>query len=410
MHRNVQLFQAKNHRLLMADWRHLFVNYFGGLRVLNLSLSCSDDLLQLVGQNCPLLEKLNATCKFEKLNTHSGNALALTMAVSDRGIAHLIGCQRLRILTLNEARSSRRGMKSAITHDGLRQLLRDVPSMEEIVYSDLGAIIAKCMGDVPKLHLKALRHFNATPETLAEIFRLCRHLESLNLVFFTSEDRAMVMQTILEQCPRQLRCLELTNLRLAGNLTSMLRTLGGNLTYLVLTNKDEKFGFDDLETISLLCPKLRYFSLMLMSNAHDPVGYRPPNRGQFAELRTLYLYGIKLNVEQVLMYCTENAVHLESVSVSESEMLSADTSGHLCWIEDQFLERIKLHDIVSLELLTRMEFSLNAVRKLIRCYDRLKHLRLYCTDDCSEMLRELQISSNYSFYMVNQRDIYSNRS
>lgn len=392
MHQNVRRFQAKNYRLRMADWQHMFVNYFASLRELNLSLSCSDSLLQLVAQHCPLLEKLNAMSKFEPVEPRGGNAMSFTMAVSDRGLAHLHGCQQLRVLAMNEARSYRNGMAPSITHDGLRKLLRNVPALENLNYSDLGTVIARHMNDVPQLRLKSVRHFSATPATLTEIFRLCPQLDELNLVFFTCEARVKVVQTIIRECPRVVRALELSNLTLGDNVSSLMQSMGANLSYMSLINNEELYSFADLQAIAQFCPKLQYLGMMRLCNTNDPV-MRPPNRGQFAELTTLYMIGHDLHLEQMLTFCTENAEHLETVKVSDPSRRRE--------VDDLFLNRINLHNVETLELSAMMEFSLDAVQQLIRRYGSLKILKLYCKEDCTELIRHMK-KSKYVLTLINK--------
>lgn len=392
MHRNVRRFQAKNYRLRLADWQHMFVNYFASLRELNLSLSCSDNLLQLVAEHCPQLEKLNAMCKFEPVEPRGVNAMSFSLAVSDRGLAHLQNCQQLRVLAMNEARSYRNGVSPSITHDGLRKLLRSVPALENLNYSDLGNVISMHMDDVPQLRLKSVRHFSATPESLMEIFRLCSQLDELTLVFFTCESRVKVVQTIIRYCPRVVRTLELSNLTLGINVSSLMQSIGANLTYMSLINNVELYSFADLEAIAQFCPKLQYLGMMRLCNTRDPVR-RPPNRGQFAELRTLYVIGHDLHLEQMLTFCTENAENIVTVKVSDPVRRRE--------VDDIFLNRINLHNVVNLELSARMEFSLDAVRELIRRYGCLKNLKLYCKDDCTELMRDMQ-NSNYVFSMLNK--------
>lgn len=393
LHPNVRRFQAKNYRLMLADWQHLFENYFGQLKVLNLSLSCCDALLALIPRYCPLLEGLNATCKFERMESH-GNAMSFSLAVTDNGLTHLVGCKRLRVLTLNEARSKRKGLAASITHDGLRKLLRDVPTLEDINYSDSGCVIAKHMHDVQHLRLKVVRHFNATYETVHEIFRLCPLLEELYLVFFNCENREDVVVEMIDNCRRTLRTLELNNLTLGTFFPLFFKSLGSNLSFLSLVNHDELYTLENLTQIGRHCPNLKYLGLVRVCNTGEPAT-RPDNIGQFAQLESLYLIGYDLHLELVLTFCTENAEGLQNLKVSDR--------AHDRVVNDLFVNKINLHGIKNLEVSSKMEFSLDGIRRLVQRYDAMEHLSVFCREDCTEFVKEIQ-SNNFVFTLINKNN------
>lgn len=227
----------------------MFRASFANLKILNLAMSCTDAILDLIPTYCPVLESLNATCKYERMEFF-GNAMSFSLSVSDKGLGYLSGCKHLKMLTVNEARSQGTGKTPSITHEGLRQLLRDVETLEDIIYSDSGAVISKDMDDIETLNLRSIRHFNASQQSLREILRLCSRLEELYLVFFSLEESPEMVEEMLRVPQLALKQLETHNLSFGPLFTRFFRHVGADLQSLSLINNYEPVTFENLKTIA----------------------------------------------------------------------------------------------------------------------------------------------------------------
>lgn len=393
VHNNLTHFQAKSHVLRPSYWTSLFEDgFFGNLRSLDLSHSCSDLVLDLISQHCPQLEILNATCRYEQLRYH-GNATSFSMPVSDNGLAHLGRCRKLRLLTINEARSCRYGMTSTITHFGIRKLLLEVPTLEDISYSDLGAVIAKDMEHAKTLNLKAVRHYNATTSTLDEIFRLCPRIEKLYLVFFNLENRQPILTQLRQNLNANLKALELNNLNFELDFRPFFEHIGERLEYLTLINNNERFYLKNLVIIGRNCPNLRNLHISRINNQPENT-VRPVNFGQFAHLKRLCLNGHDLDLRHVMPFCTENAINLQHIQLGGRMLSEVGDPIFLEWIYPKSVRHIEVSPMVL--------FSKQAIIEMINMYPALICLIVNCLHDCDDLVNKLA-AANMQFTFVNNK-------
>ncbi|KAG4079347.1 hypothetical protein HA402_008039 [Bradysia odoriphaga] len=393
LHGNVQKFQAKNHRLTVSYWKCLFKTSFINVRVLNLALSCNDAILKMIPKYCPNLEWLNATCKYERVN-QGGNATSFTLSVTDVGLACLCNCRKLKILTINDPRSAVRGLRNSITYDGIRKLLREVKTLEDITYSDLGTVIAKNMEDVEALNINILRHFNATKASLFEIFRLCNNLQELYLVFFKYDDQQGVMDELLNSsyC---LRALEVQNLNCGNSFVPFFEKIGANLVFLSISNEYEGITFADLMKIGRLCPNLKSFGCSTIDNRSDHFIQRPVNINQFQHLENLFINGLALDLLNVIRFVTENARNFKNFKLEEK--LNRTNADH-------FFDEISLPENVQhIEMGRKLEFSREGVKRLIERFVNLTYLSVYSDEDCSDLVQCYR-NGNYDFTFINKKN------
>lgn len=417
LHPNVRKFQAKNHRLSLSHWQCLFQTSLTNVTILNLAMSCSDAILRLIPQYCPLLECLNATCKYERME-YFGNAMSFTLAVTDTGLGYLAPCGRLKVLTVNEARSQGRGAKRSITHEGLRQLLRDVATLEDITYSDSGAVICRQMSDVVTLNLRSIRHFNATPKSLREILRLCPRLDELFLIFFDPVERTEIVDELLLGSRRlSLKVLETHNLMFGGGTSfdRMFQHLGATLVSLSLTNNFEQISFNNLITIAKNCPNLTYLACVRVCGGRgrgccidygmgSGEGGRRLPLNQFQRLENLYLSGHDMDVDVVLRFCTENARNLVSLKVGNRVQNPRTINvDHIFGGSAGIVRATRMPHLRYLDVLPVFEFSKAAVCRVIDEFNQLQCFSVLCSDDLSDVIAETK-EQNYDLNIINKRE------
>lgn len=394
LHQNIQKFQAKNHRLNVTNWKCLFKSSFGNVKILNLALSCNDAILKMIPKYCPNLEWLNATCKYERVNQGGINATSFTISVTDVGLACLCNCRKLKILTINDPRSAVRGLRNSITYDGIRKLLREVKTLEDITYSDLGTVIAKNMEDVESLNINILRHFNATKASLNEIFRLCKNMQELYLVFFKYDDQDGVIEELLNSSYR-LRALEVQNLNCGNHFVPLFEKIGSTLVYLSISNEYEGITFTDLVTIGRLCPNLKSFGCSTIDNRHDHCIQRPANMNQFQNLENLFINGLALDLLNVIKFVTENARNFKNFKLEEK--LNRTNV-------DNLFEEISLPgNIQHIEMGRKLELSRMGVKKLIERFVNLTYLSVYSDEDCNDLVQCYR-QGNYDFTFINKKN------
>lgn len=399
LHENVYSFQAKNYRLGQFYWKCIFKRSFRNLKVLNLALSCTDCILQLIPEYCPQLEYLNATCKYERIMDFSsqadfvGNARVFSLSVTDKGLGFLCTCRKLKTLTINEPRSQGRGINNSISYTGLQRLLREVHTLEDITYSDLGTVLSHDMADIESLNLRIIRHFNGTVSSLREIFRLCKRLNELYLVFFNPEPQPELVDLITTSGV-MLRCLETQNLTLGRGFDNFFDRLGPSLMYLSLTNTAESLTFSNLVTIGRCCPQLRYFGCVRLVNSNESI-LRPRDLNQFSLLQSLYLSGHDMNIANVLIFCTENATNLENFKLSDRSLkINADR---------MFGEWVTTANLRHIEVSSGMEFSRAAIIDIMQRFNQMRYLNVYCPDNIEDLKQDIR-NCNYEFTFINKSD------
>ncbi|XP_059618632.1 uncharacterized protein LOC132263077 [Phlebotomus argentipes] len=386
-------FTARNIMLPYSSWESIFSTHFRNIVVLNLSLSCTDYILQFVPRYCPNLEVLNATCRYERMRIGL-NAAAFSLSVTDAGLDHLCECQKLRILVVNEPRSQSRGIQTSITYNGLRKLLRNVQTLESITYSDLGSVIGKGMENVDSLNLRIVRHFNATGDTMAEILRLCQRLESLYLTFFNNTPHEDVLQQIFHFQPR-LRSLQVINFNCHRYTRNLFTSVGAALQELHIAEHHEPLRFAELLVIGRLCPRLRHFTICNYSD-NQPQMCAPPNFGQFSHLEIFEIGWSCINFPFVMLFCLQNAQHcLRSLTVTHR------VCDKITFVDDFLLKHFTFHAIQEITISSCYRFSRTGLEALIQRHDTLQCLNVHCPDDCGD-IHDFIRNNNLDLVFINK--------
>ncbi|XP_055680437.1 uncharacterized protein LOC129788415 [Lutzomyia longipalpis] len=370
-------FKAKNIMLPSSYWETIFATYFQNLVMLNLSLSCTDYILQFVPRYCPNLEVLNATCRYERMRVGL-NAAAFSLSVTDAGLEHLCECKKLRVLVVNEPRSQSRFMQTSITYCGLRKILRCVKTLENITYSDLGSVIGKGMETVDSLNLRIVRHFNGTGETVGEILRLCSKLENLSLTFFNNTSHEDVLQQIEMFKPR-LTGLQITNFNCNPFIETLFGAVGEFLQVLHIAEHRNALRFPQLVAIGRLCPNLKHLTILNYNDDRRQVG-PPPAFNQFTCLESFELACTAINFTHVMFFCLRNAQHtLQSLTITHRD------HDRITFIDEFFLKNFTFHNISEITFSSCYRFSQSGIEQLILRYETLQLLNVYCPDDCSDI-------------------------
>ena len=405
MHDYIHKFIAKNHQYPINHWKSLFVS-FEYLRILNLSRSCCDEILELIPESCPNVEFLNATCRYRlqlQSPKHTKNAATYSLQVSDVGLLHLRRCTKLKRLIINEARSQGRGHGASISHVGFRRLLRGCRSLEDISYSDIGGVIGKSMTMIDRLNLKCVRHCTPTDNSIKEIFRLCPDIEHLGLMFFGHLKRKKAIVELVK-CSENSDLQNLYSIELYNTTFKMTQfekfytNLGANLKNLTITNNHESTSFNELLIIAQHCPNLTELRILSYSSSkHENHQNIPPNFGQFHNLESLCLTASDSfsNYRKVLKFCTENATKLKLLDISDQHcsiiLLDTFFGGHV----------IKNYELEHIEISSNYQFTKLGIELLIEDYPKLKTLIVACSDRCDDLVLRLK-KENYNFHFVNK--------
>lgn len=389
LHTGVQRFVSKNTSLDITYWKSLF-SYFENIIVLNLALSCTDEILELISNHCPNVEHLNITSKYVTIRSPT-NALGYCITVTDSGLTHLWKCQKLKNITMNEPRSFSKNNMTGITFTGIRNLLLNIPSIEDINYSDLGSVLAKEMENVDSLNIRTIRHFNPTLESVREILRLCKKLNDFFMTCFVIQEYDDVLDEIIKNAPK-LKSLETVHLPFLHKFQQFFSTLGENLIELDIYVNSELISFKEIIILGKYCPNLKSLRYCRISD-EDKFTIRPVNFGQFSQLKSLWIKGEMMDIENILIFCLENAINLESLEIMEQGRTS------------NCLDEILIKKIVSLDKVKRFRIigpfycTKNGIIQIIEKYSNLEIVQIPSNEDCLD-IQELYNKKYYNFNLT----------
>lgn len=378
---------------------------FSHVKVLDFTLSCNDLILELIAKCCPALEYLNATSKYKQFHNEM-RVEHLRLPVTDKGLAHLQRCRRLKTLVINEPRGALtrfggRVWSNEITYDGLRNLLKTVKSLEELSYSDVGTVISHSFDDVDSLNLKVVRQFNPTELTLREILRLCGNLEQLTLMCYESDLSTEALDLLCSSTVK-LREIRFQNVCLGAHFPRFFNNFGEHLVDISMSYHDSEITFWHFVSIGNLCPNLKVFVCNQLVSSNSSIGNfakrnicvpkdRPMSHRPFSQLEKLMLCGENIDVVNFLTYCTEHATNFEVLKLHEER-----TSMNM---DEIFINCVKSMNIRHVELSRRLPCGRLGIQQIIRKYSKLEYLKVYCLENCDDLIREYS-ALNYDFKLI----------
>lgn len=391
LHNGVHRFVTKNTDLNRSYWQSLFVN-FENLIVLNLALSCTNEILELIGIYCPNVEDLNITSKYVTIRSPT-NALGYCITCTDSGLTHLWKCQKLKKITMNEPRSFAKNNISGITFTGIRNLLLNIPSIEDITYSDLGSVLAKEMKNVVSLNLRTVRHFNPTAESVGDILRLCKNLNDLIMTCFDVQSTSEVVDEIIRNSPK-LKSFQTIHLPFFGKFNQFFEIFGQNLIELDVYTNAEIITFKDIINLGKLCPNLTNLRYYLISDK-DKDTIRPVNFGQFSKLKNLFIKGERMDSENILIFCLENAKNLEYLEIIEE-------SRPIKNLDNILINKIISQIVKRFLIMGYFSTTKNGIIQIIERHKELEHFQITTSDDCTDII-ELYREKYHNFILYTHK-------
>lgn len=202
------------------------------LRSLCLCFDCTDQIIQVIGENCPMIQCLDVTS---------------SRSVTDRSIASLLKCVELKELQLN---------RTSVTPTGLAQLLIGLPKLQDIGRCDeFGGVIKALLSlnnSCSHYGLKKIQTRGLTSETLRLLVDMFPNIEFINL-FHDDQGADLTILTSLDH----LKDLKVLSCAFYGDyLKQLLEVRGRNITSLHLEHAEE-IDLNVLIDISQFCPNLK---------------------------------------------------------------------------------------------------------------------------------------------------------
>lgn len=389
-HDQLQRFEANHINLNLSYWRCLFTQNFVNLKILNMSLSCNDQILKLVASHCPHLEYLNATSKYLCLDgfVMSKNT-TLQLPVTDDGLRYLKECRNLRTLIINEPRGETPITTNQITYNGLRFLLRTIPSLEDISYSDIGKVITERFDDAISLNLRVIRHQEPTVKSIHKILEICGQIKQLQLANTCTKESNDVVNE-LNASQQQFQSIDFQNVYFGASFNTFFEKFGSNLVSVSLGHLQTEFNFNHIITVGNNCPHITFF-LCTVSNVDQIKVSKSNYLRPFCKLKSLYLSGYNVNLQQLLPHCTQYAVDLDILSLHEL------TRVHPV-VDSILIDCIKSKNIRQLEL-SRLACTKSGIENIINHFENLRFMTVLCFENCKDLIKRLKLQ-NYDFTLL----------
>lgn len=202
------------------------------LRSLCLCFDCTDNVIQILGDNCSNLQSLDVTS--------SGS-------VTDRSIPSLLKCSKLQELQLH---------RTSVSQVGYAQLLIGLDKLQDIGRCDeIGNVIRYIHLNYPNISNFGLKKFQTrdlTTENLRLLVVMCPQIESISL-FHDEQFSDLTVLTALNS----LKDLKLLSCNFYTDyLKQLLEIKGCNLTSLHLEHVEE-IDLNALVSLSKYCPRIK---------------------------------------------------------------------------------------------------------------------------------------------------------
>ncbi|XP_063932054.1 uncharacterized protein LOC135144045 isoform X1 [Zophobas morio] len=201
------------------------------LRSLCLCFDCTDQVIQVIGDNCPLMQCLDVTS---------------SRSVTDRSIPSFLKCTQLKELQLH---------RTSVTPVGLAQILRGLAKLQDIGRCDDVGGVVKALhqsGGSGPFFLRRIHARGLSQENLRLLVDLFPKVEFINL-FNDEQVTDLTILTSLD-CLKELKLLSCAFY--GDYLKQLLEVRGSNITSLHLEHAEE-IDLNVLVDVSQFCPRLK---------------------------------------------------------------------------------------------------------------------------------------------------------
>ncbi|KAF9810550.1 hypothetical protein SFRURICE_021003 [Spodoptera frugiperda] len=355
---------------------------FKRLVVLDLRFICTDEILEVISQNCPLLEDINIVSKVDVCKSLF-NASVLIRNVSDAGLCFVTNLKHLRILSMDPPRNERANrIGRCVSQAGIIMCISKLPYLEElrIESCDIGSTLISSTIDIGPLSLRKINCHFASADGIRKLLKICPFLRELSITHLSEFSKDLILEQICMSEARLYR-LDLSFFSYTESMQQLLTVKGSYLTHFSLWEIDHSMTLDAIISLGRCCPNLNTLCLMTQSNSLViPKYFQRPGK-IFSELRNLTIGNDHFCMHDILTFfleCTDNMQKL--VLKYQRQTRIDETLLHL-------LEKGHLRNLNSLWLDCTFVVSKNVVKKIIQMCDKLQ---VFTVDFLVEMMEIIQ--------------------
>jgi len=268
MHKNLTIFHIPRLNMLPYQLNSIPESFWcqtlsnmNKIKHLNLSNVCTDELLRVISDNCPLLEDIKIVSKSRNMSAEFNfNALRKGYHVTDNGLISLTKCKKLKRINIGVARVHNR----QITPKSIATLLRELPDLRAINYPHMDQVLQL----VSSSQQFKIQHITDQNCTLQHVQLYIRHFPNLvHLHLELSKGGDLSKENQYQQTTPIMQLLKNSNLKLSGLalssfwvttdvLLEFLSVKGANLLELGLDSKSCEVDAQTLQSIGQMCPFL----------------------------------------------------------------------------------------------------------------------------------------------------------
>lgn len=324
----------------------MFLDALGNMKNLHtlcLCFDCTDQIIQILGDNCPKLQNLDVTS---------------SRSVTERSVMSLLKCKELRELQL---------YRTSMSVAGYAQLLIGLPKLQDFGRCDeFGSILKHIYNTNPSagpFEIKKFQSRDITTEHLKLLVYMCPNLYHVS-IFHDEQIWNITLLTVLQN---------LTELKLLScdfytdNVKQLLEIKGSKITSLHLEHVEE-IDLNALMYISQFCPKLRNLVLYNCDFLAHTSLFANPDRLKIKPFQ---------NLERVFCVADSASLHLEfllnhCVNIKNIHLGSSTGLGHD--LMARIFTRNSMRHLEELRILYSSDFSICTVKLILANCPKLRVL------------------------------------
>ncbi|XP_068623706.1 uncharacterized protein [Battus philenor] len=353
---------------------------FTRLVVLDLKFVCTDEILQIVGTNCLLLEEINIVSKVDICKSLI-NASVLIRNVSDAGLYSIANLKQLRILAMDPPRNERASrVGRCVSQAGIIMLVSELPYLEElrIESCDIGATLITTVVDIGPLSLRKLNCHFASADGIKKLIKICPYLKELSVTHLSAHNKDAIMDQLSVSDLRLTR-LDLSFFSYSESMQRLLAVKGHYLTHFSLWEIEQSLTLEALVSIGVNCTNLNTLCLMTQSKfLVTPKYFRKPDK-IFSNLKNLTIGNANYNINNILTFFLECTQNLQKLVLKYQTKMNIDDTLL------QLIEKSKLKNLTCLWLDCTLEVSKEVVKQVIQHCDHLQMFTVDFNEDMSDV-------------------------
>ncbi|XP_044752475.1 uncharacterized protein LOC123312224 isoform X1 [Coccinella septempunctata] len=318
------------------------ISNMGNLRFLCLCFDCTDQIIQVLSDNCPHLQCLDVTS---------------SRSVTDRSIHCLLKCKKLKELQLHH---------TSITNEGLAHLLNGLPNIQEIGKCDeFGDVVKHLYHELNAtgpFALKKIQTRDLSNENLKLFVDMFPNIECISLFYLSNQVADFTIFSSLEH----LKELKLLSCAFYGDyLKQLLEVKGTNIEILHLEHVEE-IDYDVLVHISQFCPFLKslvIYNCDFLSDNILPIINSNTSPFQYLERLFWMVDGALSHLEYIL----SNAFNIKNIHLGSSTGINHSSMVKI-------LNKNPMTNLEELRILFSNDMSMETVDLLLSKCTNLKVL------------------------------------